>query len=107
MGFPCSSVSKASACSEGDLGSVPGLGSSPGEGNGSPLQYSCLENSMDRGAWQTTVHGIAGVRHNLALSFFFFSSLSLGLETGYMSGYVGMEPRTLAKGPEEGLLSMV
>ena len=41
-----------------DLGSVPGLGRSPGEGNGNPLQYSCLENPMDRGAWRATVHGI-------------------------------------------------
>ena len=52
----------------GDLGSVPGLGSSPGEGNGNPLQYSCLENPMDRGAWQATVHGTARVGHDLALS---------------------------------------
>ena len=43
----------------GDLGSTPGLGRSPGEGNGYPLQYSCLENSMDRGAWWATVHGVA------------------------------------------------
>ena len=43
----------------GDLGSIPGLGRSPGEGNGSPLQYYCLENPMDRGAWQATVHGVA------------------------------------------------
>ena len=43
----------------GDLGSIPGLGRSPGEGNGYPLQYSGLENSMDRGAWQATVHGVA------------------------------------------------
>ena len=42
----------------GDLGSIPGLGRSLGEGNGYPLQYSCLENSMDRGAWQATVHGV-------------------------------------------------
>ena len=47
-----SSISKESAYSAGDLGSVPGLGRSPGEGNGNPLQYSCLENPMDRGAWQ-------------------------------------------------------
>ena len=51
MGFPCSSVGKESACSAGDLDSVPGSGRSPGEGNGNPLQYSCLESSMDRGAW--------------------------------------------------------
>ena len=65
QGFPCSSVGKESACNAGDPGSVPGLGRSSGEGNGSPLQYSCLENFMDRGAWRATVHGIARVRHNL------------------------------------------
>ena len=47
------------ACKTGDLGLIPGSGSSPGEGNGNPVQYSCLENPMDRGAWQTTVHGVA------------------------------------------------
>ena len=47
MGFPCSSVSKGSACSEGDPGLIPGLGRSSGEGNENPLQYSCLENPMD------------------------------------------------------------
>ena len=50
---------KASAYNEGDLGSIPGLGRSTGEGNGNPLQYSCLENLMDGGAWQATVHGVA------------------------------------------------
>ena len=49
---------KESACNEGDLDSIPALGRSPGEGNGSPCQYSCLGNSMDRGAWQATVHGV-------------------------------------------------
>ena len=49
-GFPGGSDGKASACNAGDLGSIPALGSSPGEGNGNPLQYSCLENSIDRGA---------------------------------------------------------
>ena len=48
-----------SACNAGDVGSIPGWGRSPGEGNGSPLQYSCLGNCMDRGAWWTTVHGVA------------------------------------------------
>ena len=47
-----------SACKAGDLGSIPGLGRSPGEGNGNPLQYSCLENPMDRGAWWATVHRV-------------------------------------------------
>ena len=50
----------------GDLGSIPGLGRSPGEGNGNPLQYSCLENPMDRGAWRATVHEVARVGHDLA-----------------------------------------
>ena len=60
------SVGKESACNAGDPGSIPGLGRSPGEGNGNPLQYSCLENPMDRGAWRTTVHGVARVGHDLA-----------------------------------------
>ena len=50
---------KVSACNAGDPGSIPGLGRSPGEGHGNLLQYSCLENSMDRGASQATVHGVA------------------------------------------------
>ena len=58
------SDSKASACNAGDPGSTPGLGRSPGEGNGNPLQYSCLENSMDRGTWQVAVHVVTN-RHNL------------------------------------------
>ena len=58
MGFPGGSDGKESACNAGDLGLIPGLGRSPGEGNGYPLQYSCLENSTDRGAWQATVHGV-------------------------------------------------
>ena len=58
MGFPGGSEGKESACSAGDPGSVPGLGRSLGEGNGNPLQYSCLENTMDSGAWRATVHGI-------------------------------------------------
>ena len=59
LGFPGGSDSRESACNAGDLGSTPGSGRSPGEGNGNPLQYSCLENSMDRGAWRATVHGVA------------------------------------------------
>ena len=53
------SHSKESACSSGDLGSSPGPGRCPGEGNGNSLQYSCLENSTDKGVWQATVHGLA------------------------------------------------
>ena len=59
MGFPGGSDSKESACNAGDLGAIPGSGRSPGEGNGNSPQYSCLENSMDRGAWRATVHGVA------------------------------------------------
>ena len=55
---PGGSVGKESACNVGDSGSISGLGKSPGEGNGNPLQYYCLENSMDRGAWWATVHGV-------------------------------------------------
>ena len=55
---------KASACNAGDLGSIPGSGRSPGEGNGNPLQYPCLENPMDRGAWWATVHGSQRVGHD-------------------------------------------
>ena len=57
QGFPGGSVAKESACNAGNLGSIPGLGKSPGEGNGNPLQYSCLEKLLGRGAWQATVHG--------------------------------------------------
>ena len=53
------SDSKESACSAGDPGLIPGLGRFPGEGNGNPLQYSCLGNPMDRGAWQAAIHGVA------------------------------------------------
>ena len=59
LGFPGVSDGKESACNAGDLGLIPGLGRSPGEGNGNPLQYSCLENPTDRGAWQATVRGVA------------------------------------------------
>ena len=62
QGFPGGSEVKASACNAGDVGSIPGSGRSPGEGNGNSLQYSCLENPMDGGAWQATVHGVAKSR---------------------------------------------
>ena len=63
-GFPGGSEVKASACNAGDLASIPGSGQSPGEGNGNPLQYSCLENPMDGGAWWAIVHGSQRVRHD-------------------------------------------
>ena len=67
IGLPKWLSSKESACNAGDVGSIPGSGISPGEGIGYPLQYSCLENPMDRGAWQATVHGgHKRVGHDLA-----------------------------------------
>ena len=57
---------KVSAYNMGDLGSIPGLGRSPGEGNGNPLQYSCLENPRDQGAWWATVHGVAKSRTQMS-----------------------------------------
>ena len=63
LGFPGGLSGKDSACSagpSGDVGLIPGSGRSPGGGQGSPLQYSCLENPMDRGAWWATVHGVTG-----------------------------------------------
>ena len=65
-GFPGGSDGKESACHAGDLGSVPGLGRSPGEGNGYPLQYSGLENPLGRGAWRATVRGVANSRTRLS-----------------------------------------
>ena len=78
-GFPGGSDGKESPYSVGDLGSIPGLGRSPGGGNGNTLQYSCLENSMQGGAWRATVHGIPKSRTWLSdfLFFFFFSNVSL------------------------------
>ena len=66
QGFPGGSEVKASASNTGDLGSIPGSGRSPGEGNGNPLQYSCLENPMDGGAWWATVHGVTKSRTRLS-----------------------------------------
>ena len=65
-GFLSDLDGKESACSAGDPSSIPGLGKSPGEGHGSPLQYSCLENPMDGGAWWATVHGVAKIRTQLS-----------------------------------------
>ena len=63
-GFPGGSDGKVSACNAGDPGLIPGSGSSPGKGNGKPLQYSCLENSMDRGAWWVKSMGSQRVRQD-------------------------------------------
>ena len=74
LDFPGSSVVKnlpanaGATRATGDAGSIPALGRSPGGGNGNPLQYSCLENSMDRGAWQATVHGVSESQMHLSMS---------------------------------------
>ena len=65
-GFPGGSEVKASACNAGDLGSIPGLGRFPGEGNGNPLLYSCLENSMDKGVWWAIAHGVTKCQTKLS-----------------------------------------
>ena len=80
-GFPGGSAGKESACNVGDLDSIPGLGRSPGKGNGYPLQYSGLENSMDRGAWQAAVHGVA--KSQTRLRDFTFTLIFL-LKNGYV-----------------------
>ena len=79
LGFPGGSEVKMSACNAGDLGLIPGLGRSPGEGNGNPLQYSCLENPIDGGAWWATVHGAQESDTTEQLHFHFLS-LSLGIK---------------------------
>ena len=83
QGFPGGSEVKASACNAGDSGSIPELGRSPGEGNGNPLQYSCLENPMERGAWQATVHGVAKSRTRLSN----FTTFTLGFSTYNILSY--------------------
>ena len=101
--FPSGSDSKVSAHSAGDLGSIPGSGRSPGEGNGNPLQYSCLENSMDGGAWWATVHGLQRVGYDWARSLLhiyiflhipFHSGLWQGIE--YSSLYCEVGPSCLS-----------
>ena len=67
---------KKLACNTGDMGSIPGSGRSPGEGNANPLQYSCLENFMDRGAWWATVHEVAKSQTQLTFSTFFLSYIT-------------------------------
>ena len=80
LNWTCGSDGRESLCNAGDLGLIPGSGRSPGWGHGNPLQYSCLENFMDRGAWQATAHGVTksqmqlstNMLINFCLFFFFF-----------------------------------
>ena len=99
LGFLGGSVVKnppASAGDAGDLGSIPGSGRSPGEGNGNPLQYSCLGNPMDRGAWGATVHGVAKSRTQLSnwaqhTAGSVFKDSELGLSGGWWQSLEGEE----------------
>ena len=80
MAFPGGSDGKASAYNVGNPGSIPGLGGTPGEGNGNPLQYTCLENPMDGGSWQATVNGVAKSRTRLSdftFTFIFMPQLKI------------------------------
>ena len=101
LGFPGGSDGKASACSAGDLDSIPGSGISPGEGNGNPVQYSCLENPMDGGAWQAIVHEVKKSGTRLSDFTFFFLCGSAGKESACNSGDVGLIPG-LGRFPGEG-----
>ena len=92
--FPGSSDSKESDCSAGDLGSIPGLGRSPEEGTSNPLQYSCLENSMDLGAWQATVHGVAK-RWTWLSNFYFHKPTTMGKRKAYMNAHTHTYTHTL------------
>ena len=84
--FPGGFNGEESACNVGDPGSVPGLGRSPGEGNGNPLQYSCLENPMDREAWQATIHRVS--KGWTRLSDFTFTLLGISaVQTGEVAKF--------------------
>ena len=104
LGFPGGSESKASACSAGDPGSIPGLGRSPGEGNGTPLQYACLENPMDGGAWWAAVHGVAKSRTGLSDFTFTFHFHALEKEMATHSSVLAL--RIPGMGESGGLPSM-
>ena len=89
-----------------DAGSMPGLGRPPGGGHGNPLQYSCLENPMDQGAWQTTVHGVARVGHGLATKLLLRGDME-GHGTPAGAGGSSQLPRAVRPLREEGPSSLV
>ena len=92
--FPGGSEVKVYACNAGDLGSIPGSGRSPGKGNGNPLQYSCLENLMDGGAWWAIVHGVAKSQTRLSdfTSLHFTSEKSSVIALPSKGGHSGLMP---------------
>ena len=100
VAFPCSSVSKQCDCNTGDLGSIPGLGRSPGEGNGNPLRYSCLENPRDREAWWAAVYGVAWSRTQLKHLSSSSSSSSDDKESACIVGDPGSIPTSGRSSPE-------
>ena len=95
IGFPGGSDGKESACSAGDPGSIPRLERSPGEGNGNPLQYSCLQNSMDRGAWWSTVHGVAKCRTQVS-NFYSMTYQTLGKHVTWLHHLITIVTATLS-----------
>ena len=104
LGFPGGSDGKASARNAGDPGLIPGLGRSPGEGNGNPLQDCCLENPMDRGAWQAAVHGVT--KSQARLSDFTFTFHFHALEKEMAPHSSALAWRILGTGVPGGLPSM-
>ena len=106
LGFPGGSDGKASACNAGDPGSIPGLGRSPGEGNGNPLQYSCLGNPTDGGAWLVTVHGVtkSDMTEQLQFQFQGFPGGSDGKESAGNAGDLGSIPGSGGRSPGEGVI---
>ena len=84
MGFPGGSNGKESAWNTGDPGSIPGSGRSPGEGNGNTLQYSCLENYMNTGAWQATVNGVQRVGHDWGTNMLNTNFISCNYKISYI-----------------------
>ena len=94
MGFPGGSDGKESACNSGDLALIPGSGRSPGEDNRYPLQYSCLENPMDRGAWQAAIHSVKKSRTRL-------KGLSMHVQGGWRSSIQSAKTRPGADGSSD------
>ena len=100
MGFPGGLEGKASTCNVGDLGSIPESGRSPGEGNGNPLQYSCLENPMDRGAWEAAVHEVTKSRTRLSN----FTFVALYSQKNFTNIYLEISETEIVNQKEKGVM---